>query len=144
MRNGARRGKVGTVGSQDELCWDSTHASSRANDLGEKIVWCTLVVFAVDPKLTFWLPVFTKVSYGTCNRRKGYYTDGARFAKWLWSLMIMHLPMVIGGGGGRGWVNPPWGHMWAGSTGFVDICCQFLAHDGRLDCLRHRRSKPSV
>ena len=38
MRNGARRGKVGTVGSQDELCWDSTHASSRANDLGEEIV----------------------------------------------------------------------------------------------------------
>ena len=35
-----------------------------------------------DPKLTFWLPVFTiKVSYGSCNRRKGYYTDGASFAK---------------------------------------------------------------
>ena len=34
-----------------------------------------------DPKLTFWLPVFTKVSYSSHNRRKGYYTDGAPFAK---------------------------------------------------------------
>ena len=28
----------------------------------------------------------------------------------------------------------PWGHMWAWSSGFVDICCQFLAQDGGLDC----------
>ena len=38
-------------------------------------------LFFQDPKLTFWLPVFTKVSYGSCNRGKGYYTDGAPFAK---------------------------------------------------------------
>ena len=39
MHNGARRGKVGLlVGSQDRLRWDSTHAFSRANDLGEEIV----------------------------------------------------------------------------------------------------------
>ena len=51
--------------------------------------------------------------------------------------MIMHLSVVIpeqwssqkGGG-----VNPPWGLMWAWSTGFVDICCQFLAQNGGLDC----------
>ena len=67
------------------------------------------------------------------NRRKGYYTDGAPSAKWLWSLMIIHLSMVIPGVGGRG-VNSPWGHMWAWSPGFVDICCQFLAQDGGLDC----------
>ena len=36
-------------------------------------------------------------------------------------------------GRGRG-VNSPWGHMWAWSPGFVDICCQFLAQDGGLDC----------
>ena len=36
--------------------------------------------------------------------------------------------------GGRCGVNPPWGHMWAWSTGFVDICCQFLAQDEGLDC----------
>ena len=135
MRNGARRGKVSRkVGSQDKLCWDSTHASSRANDLGEEIVWCILAVFAVDPKLTFWLPVYTKkVSYTSRNRRKGYYTDGAPSAKWLWSLMIMHLSMVIPGVGGRG-VNSPRGLMWAWSPGFVDICCQFLAQDGGLEC----------
>ena len=34
------------LGSQDRLHWDSTHASSRTNDLGEEIVWCILVVFA--------------------------------------------------------------------------------------------------
>ena len=38
-----------------------------------------------------------------------------------------------GGGGG---VNSPWGHMWAWSSGFADICCQFLAQDvdEGLDC----------
>ena len=36
--------------------------------------------------------------------------------------------------GGRCGVNPPWEQMWAWSTGFVDICCQFLAQDGGLDC----------
>ena len=40
---------------------------------------------------------------------------------------------VIPGVGERG-VNTPWGLMWAWSPGFVDICCQFLAQDGRLDC----------
>ena len=36
---------------------------------------------------------------------------------------------------GRGGVNSPWGLMWAWSTGFVDICCQFSAQDGGLmDC----------
>ena len=49
-------------------------------------------------------------------------------------LMIMHLsmvnPEVLGG------VYSPWGHMWAWSSGFVDICCQFLAQDvdEGLDC----------
>ena len=47
--------------------------------------------------------------------------------------MIIHLSMVIPGVGGRG-VNSPWGHMWAWSPGFVDICCKFLAQDGGLDC----------
>ena len=41
--------------------------------------------------------------------------------------------MVIPGVGGRG-INSPWGHMWAWSPGFVDICCQFLTQDGGLDC----------
>ena len=55
-------------------------------------MWCILAVFAVDPKLTLWLPVYTKkLSYSRRNRRKGYYTDGAPSAKWLWSLMIMHI-----------------------------------------------------
>ena len=27
-----------------------------------------------------------------------------------------------------------YGHMWAWSSGFVDICCQCLAQDGGLDC----------
>ena len=45
----------------------------------------------------------------------------------------MHLSMVIPGVGGRG-VNSPWGLMWAWFPGFVDICCQFLAQDGGLDC----------
>ena len=38
------------------------------------------------------------------------------------------------GGGGGGGLNPPLGHMWAWSSGFVDICCQCLAQDGGLDC----------
>ena len=46
----------------------------------------------------------------------------------------MHLSMVIPGVGGRGGVNSPWGLMWAWSPGLVDICCQFLAQDGGLDC----------
>ena len=35
-----------------------------------------------------------------------------------------------------GGVNSPWGHMWAWSSGFVDICCQFSAQDvdEGLDC----------
>ena len=37
-------------------------------------------------------------------------------------------------GEGGGGIHPPWEHMWAWSTGFVDICCQFLAQDGGLDC----------
>ena len=39
------------------------------------------IVSLQNPKLTFWSQVFTKVSYGSRNRRKGYYTDGAPFAK---------------------------------------------------------------
>ena len=66
----------------------------------EKKLYDAFLLSLQDPKLTFWLPVFTKVSYGSCNRRKGYYTDGAPFAKWLWSLMIMHLSMVLPEGGG--------------------------------------------
>ena len=27
----------------------------------------------------------------------------------------------------RGGVNPPWRHMWAWSSGFVDICCQLFS-----------------
>ena len=42
--------------------------------------------------------------------------------------------LINGHPGGGGWVNHPWGHMWAWSTGFVDICCQFLAQEGGLDC----------
>ena len=54
--------------------------------LREQMTWekklCDAFLLSLqDPKLTFWLPVFTKVSYGSCNRRKGYYTDGAPFAK---------------------------------------------------------------
>ena len=47
----------------------------------EKKLYDAFFLSLQDPKLTFWLPVFTKVSYGSCNRRKGYYTDGAPFAK---------------------------------------------------------------
>ena len=38
-------------------------------------------------------------------------------------------------GRGGGGFNSPWGLMWAWfTTGFVDICCQFSAQDGGLDC----------
>ena len=47
----------------------------------EKKLYDAFLLSLQDPKLTFWLPVFTKVSYGSHNRRKGYYTDGAPFAK---------------------------------------------------------------
>ena len=51
--------------------------------------------------------------------------------------MIMHLHCINGHprGKGGGGVNPPWEHMWAWSTGFADICCQFLAQNGGLDCI---------
>ena len=47
----------------------------------EKKLYDAFLLSLQDPKLTFWLPAFTKVSYGSRNRRKGYYTDGAPFAK---------------------------------------------------------------
>ena len=37
-------------------------------------------------------------------------------------------------GKGEGGVNSPWGLTWTWSPGFVDICCQFLAQDGGLEC----------
>ena len=45
--------------------------------------------------------------------------------------LINGYPGVGVGGGG---VNPPWKHMWAWSTGYVGIFCQFLAQNGGLDC----------
>ena len=47
----------------------------------EKKLYDAFLLSLQDLKLTFWLPVFTKVSYSSRNRRKGYYTDGAPFAK---------------------------------------------------------------
>ena len=47
----------------------------------EKKLYDAFLLSLQDPKLTFWLSVFTKVSYGSRNKRKGYYTGGAPFAK---------------------------------------------------------------
>ena len=47
----------------------------------EKKLYDAFLLSLQDSKLTFWLPGFTKVSYGSRNRRKGYYTDGAPLAK---------------------------------------------------------------
>ena len=47
----------------------------------EKKLYDAFLLPLQDPKLTFWLPVFTKVSYSSRNRRKGYYTDGEPSAK---------------------------------------------------------------
>ena len=68
------------LGSQDRL-----HGTAPMH-LQEQIPWekklyDAFLLSLQDPKLTFWLPVFTKVSYGSCNRRKSCYTDGAPFAK---------------------------------------------------------------
>ena len=43
----------------------------------EKKLYDAFLLSLQDSKLTFWLPAFTKVRYGSRNRRKGYYTDGA-------------------------------------------------------------------
>ena len=37
----------------------------------QKKLYDAFLLSLQDPKLTFWLPVFTKVSYGSRNRRKG-------------------------------------------------------------------------
>ena len=42
----------------------------------EKKLYDAFLLSLQNPKLTFWLPVFTKVSYGSRNSRKGYYTNG--------------------------------------------------------------------
>ena len=81
MHNGPQRGKVGSqVLKTDFIGTAPMHLQEQMTC--EKKLYDAFLLSLQDPKLTFWLPVFTKVSYGSRNRRKGqYYTNGAPFAK---------------------------------------------------------------